>query len=159
MYLFPKPRIDYGIVLAWVGFAFVDGFTEIYAIVQQPVEIALVNQVALLVAESIAAQFTGQNGLVLAQHDPVAPSKILVEFEKKHKTPSIRSGWVETALVSAAQVRQIAELPSRETLIAQIAAGVQAPVAGFAILLQELMRRLVATLDEVAKQRAGADAA
>ena len=58
--------------------------------------------------------------------------------------------------MSAADIRKLAELPSREVLLAQIAAGFQAPVAGLARLLHELTRKLVATLDEVAKLKAAA---
>ena len=58
--------------------------------------------------------------------------------------------------MSAADIRKLADLPFREVLLSQIAAGFQAPVAGLARLLHELMRKLVATLDEVAKLKAAA---
>lgn len=95
----------------------------------------------------------GPNGMALAEGDPVSAAKILVDFEKKNDTPKIMTGWVEETVVTAAEIRRIAALPSREQLLAQIAAGFQAPVAGLARLLHELTRTLVSTLDEVAKQK------
>jgi len=95
----------------------------------------------------------GPNGLVLAKGDPVEAAKILVDFEKKNDTPKITTGWIEENVVSAAEIRRIASLPSRDQLLAQIAAGFQAPVSGLARLLHELTRTLVSTLDEVAKQK------
>jgi len=106
----------------------------------------------------LADQLSGPNAIVLSDDDPVAPAKILVEFEKAKNTPTIKTGWVESAQVSAAEIRRLAELPSRDVLLAQIMAGFQAPVSGFARLMSELMRKLVATLDEVAKQKGAVEA-
>jgi large subunit ribosomal protein L10 len=88
--------------------------------------------------------------------DAAVAAKIMVEFEKSKKTPQIRCGVIDAAMVTAADIRAIAELPSREVLLAQIAAGFQAPVAGLARLLHELSRKLVATLDAVREQKEAA---
>ena len=96
---------------------------------------------------------TGPNGFVMTDGDAAVAAKIMVEFEKTRKTPQIRMGIIDAVMVTAADIRRIAELPSREVLLAQIAAGFQAPVAGLARLLNELSRKLVATLDAVAKQK------
>lgn len=102
---------------------------------------------------------TGPNAIVMAERDAAPAAKIMVEFERLKSTPKIRAGWVDAAVLTAMDIRRIAELPSRDVLLAQIAAGFQAPVSGFARTLHELLRRLVSTLDEVAKQRGGAQAA
>ena len=98
-------------------------------------------------------QMTGPNGFVMTDGDAAVAAKIMFEFEKTRKTPTIRLGIIDAVIVTAAEIRAIAELPSRDVLLAQIAAGFQAPVAGLARLLNELSRKLVATLDAVAKQK------
>lgn len=110
-------------------------------------------------ASDLAQHLTGPNAVVLSDGDPVAPAKILVEFEKKNDTPKIRTGWVDAGIVTAAEIRRIADLPSREQLLAQIAAGFQAPVSSFARLLSEMLRQLVSTLDEIGKSRAAGSSA
>jgi large subunit ribosomal protein L10 len=107
----------------------------------------------------LVEQMKGPNAMVVTDRDAAPLAKILVEFEKQKSTPKIRAGWVDSAVVTAGDIRRIAELPSREVLLAQIAAGFQAPVAGLARLLHELMRRFVATVGEVAKQRGDAPGA
>ncbi len=102
---------------------------------------------------ALKEHLTGPNGFVMTDGDAAVAAKIMVEFEKTRKTPQIRIGMIDAAIVTAADIRRIAELPSREVLLAQIAAGFQAPVAGLARLLNELSRKLVATLDAVAKQK------
>jgi len=109
--------------------------------------------------EGLNEHLTGPSAIVVTERDAAPLAKILVEFEKQKSTPKIRAGWVDSAVVSAADIRRIAELPSREVLLAQIAAGFQAPVAGLARLLHELTRRFVATVGEVAKQKGEASGA
>jgi large subunit ribosomal protein L10 len=103
--------------------------------------------------EILAERLGGPNSMVMADDDPSEAAKILVEFEKKKSTPKITTGWVDDSIVTAAEIRRIAALPSRDQLLAQIAAGFQAPVSGLARLLHELTRKMVATLDAVAKQK------
>jgi len=98
-------------------------------------------------------ELDGPNAFAITDDDPVSPAKILVEFEKKHSTPKIMKGWIDSRVMTASEIRRIADLPTREVLLAQIAAGFQAPVAGLARLLHELTRKLVATLDEVGKSK------
>lgn len=123
------------------------------------VEYAVVkNSLAKLAAEQAGLEqlvefMSGPNGLVMTEGDAAEAAKIMVEFEKTRKTPQIKSGIIDSVIVSASEIRRIAELPSRDELLAQIAAGFQAPVAGLARLLNELTRKLVATIDAVAKQK------
>jgi large subunit ribosomal protein L10 len=104
--------------------------------------------------EELAGLLKGPNGFVMTEGDAAEAAKIMVEFEKGKKTPQIRLGFIDSMMVTAAEIRRIAELPSREVLLAQIAAGFQAPVAGLARVLHELSRKLVATLDAVREQKA-----
>jgi len=106
---------------------------------------------------ALTEHMTGPNGFVMTEGDAAVAAKIMVEFEKAKKTPQIRTGLIDSAIVTPAEIRAIAELPPREVLLAQIAAGFQAPVAGLARLLNELSRKLVATLDAVREQK-GAEA-
>ena len=104
--------------------------------------------------DDLAEHLSGPNGVVMTDSDPAEAAKILVEFEKKKDTPKVGVGWVDAGVMTAADIRRIAALPSREQLLAQIAAGFQAPVSGLARLLHELLRQLVSTLDEVGKAKA-----
>jgi large subunit ribosomal protein L10 len=104
-------------------------------------------------AGDLAEQLTGPNALVLSESDPVAPAKILVEFEKKGDTPKIRTGWVEATIVTAAEIRRIAELPSRDQLLAQIAGTFAAPMSNLASLFGEMARQIASMIDELAKKR------
>ncbi|MDD4335062.1 MAG: 50S ribosomal protein L10 [Desulfotomaculaceae bacterium] len=86
--------------------------------------------------------------------DPVAPAKILSGFIKEIKKMEIKAGVLEGKVIDVREVKELAELPSREVLLAKILGGMQTPLYGFANVLQGTLRSLVYTLEAVRKVRA-----
>jgi len=60
---------------------------------------------------------------------------------------------VANELFDAAQLKQLASLPSREELIAKILQGFNAPITGFVGVLQGIIRKFVYVVDAIAKQK------
>ncbi|MFX4263033.1 50S ribosomal protein L10 [Pelotomaculum propionicicum] len=87
--------------------------------------------------------------------DPVAPAKILSEFIREIKKMEIKAGVLEGKVIDARGVKSLADLPPREVLLAKVLGGMQAPMYGFAGVLQGTLRSLVYTLEAVRKVRAG----
>ena len=88
--------------------------------------------------------------------DPVAPAKILSEFAKEVKQGvDIKAGVLEGKVIDAAGVKALADLPSREVLLAKVLGGMQAPMYGFASVLAANLRNLVYVLDQVRQQKEG----
>ena len=83
--------------------------------------------------------------------DPVAPAKVLADFAKGTKTFKIKAGVLEGKVVDVTQVQALADLPSREVLLAQVLRGMQAPLSGMANVLQGPIRKLGYALEEVRK--------
>lgn len=95
----------------------------------------------------------GPTAIAFNEKDPVTPAKILIDFAKDHKALEIKGGVVEGKVVDAKQVKDLADLPSREVLIAQVLAGMQAPIAGFVTVLNGLPRNLVYALDQIRQKK------
>lgn len=87
--------------------------------------------------------------------DPVAPAKILSDFIRENKRMEIKAGILEGKIIDAAGIKALADLPSREVLLAKLLGGMQSPLYGFAGVLQGTIRSFVYTLEAVRKQRAG----
>ncbi|XID90847.1 50S ribosomal protein L10 [Paenibacillaceae bacterium WGS1546] len=68
--------------------------------------------------------------------DAVAPAKILSDFAKKNDALKIKAGVVEGRVVDAAQVKALADLPSREGLLSMLLSVLQAPVRNFALAVK-----------------------
>ncbi|MBN1793593.1 MAG: 50S ribosomal protein L10 [Candidatus Omnitrophica bacterium] len=98
----------------------------------------------------------GPTGLAFGGNDPVAISKVLVEFSKDYPSFSVRGGIVNSKLLSSADVEEFAKLPSIEVLRAQVLGGMLAPISGFVSGLQGIIRKFALTLKEIAaKKEAG----
>ena len=87
--------------------------------------------------------------------DPVAPAKVLSSFIREYKLMEIKAGILDGQLIDAAGVKSLADLPSREVLLARALGGMQSPMYGFAGALQGLLRNFVYALEGVRQQRAG----
>lgn len=105
--------------------------------------------------EGLDSYLKGPTALAFSQ-DPVAPAKILAEFVKvnKLKTFKIKGGVLEGKVIGPEEVRALADLPSREVLLAMVLRGMQAPLAGMANVLQGPIRKMAYALEEVRKLKA-----
>lgn len=108
--------------------------------------------------ENFNQHLTGPNAVAFSYEDPVAPAKITSEFAKEHKSLEIKAGVVNGQIVDADGVKSLADLPPREILIAQVLGGLNAPIAGFANVLQGTIRNLVYALNAVKEQQETAQA-
>jgi len=95
----------------------------------------------------------GPTALVLGGQDPVGPAKVVREFAKANDArPVVKIGVVERRAVSVDEVTKLAELPPMDDLLAAIAGGLTAGVAGIAGALNSLIRDIAYMVEEVAKQ-------
>ena len=85
--------------------------------------------------------------------DPVMPAKILSEFIRETKKMEIKAGVLDGKVIDAKGVKVLADLPPREVLLAMVLGGMQAPLYGFASVLQGTLRSFVYTLEAVRKMR------
>jgi len=95
----------------------------------------------------------GPTALAFSLTDPVAPAKQVSEFIKTSKILEIKAGLVEGKVISASGVQALADLPSREVLIAQVVGAMAAPLSGFLNVLQGPVRKLGYALEAVRKQK------
>jgi large subunit ribosomal protein L10 len=90
---------------------------------------------------------TGPVGLALGFGDLSAPARILNEYFRVNRRLPIVAGMVERRVLDADSVRAVADLPSREALLAQLAGTLQSPLSSLAGALNSIMSNFAATLD------------
>lgn len=73
--------------------------------------------------------FKGPIAIAIGYQDPVATAKKILEFSKKNEKLRLNNGVIEGKFYSMAEVRAIAELPSREVLLSMMAGAFQAPLS------------------------------
>ena len=92
--------------------------------------------------EGLADCLKGQTAVVTGEEDVCGAAKILKNFKKDFKRPSVKMGVLDGKLLSEADVDQLAELPSKEQLLGQLLGLLQAPATNLARLLNEPGSRL-----------------
>lgn len=89
--------------------------------------------------EGLKSELNGMNAFALSYDDPIAPAKILKEYADKIETFEIRGGLLDGAVVDAATVNELADIPSKEILIAKLLGSIQSPLYKFAYVLQAII--------------------
>jgi len=82
----------------------------------------------------------GPTALTFVTGDSVAAAKALRDASRTNPLLVLKGGALGTSVLSAADVTALAELPSREELLARFAGALQAPLVKTAGLLQALPR-------------------
>ncbi len=96
----------------------------------------------------------GPSAVAFGIEDPVAAAKVTAEFAKKNEKLEIKAGIVDGKIISIEEVKNLAELPSKEVLLAQVLGGLNAPIQGFTNVLQGTIRSLAIVLNAIAEKEA-----
>ena len=81
----------------------------------------------------------GMTALAIAGEDPIAPAKILKGYADKIESFKIVAGYLEGKVVDEKTVLALAEIPSKEVLIAKFLGSIRSPRYGFAYALQAIV--------------------
>src|SRR4051812_28375279 len=122
-----------------------------YVVLKNTLALRAVNESGLS-----GVRLKGPTGVVVAK-DPVAAAKVLSDFAKANdQRPSIKGGLLDGAHIDEAQVKKLANMPSREQMLAELGASMQAPMAAFAGALNGLLYMFAGALDALKTQRESA---
>ena len=87
--------------------------------------------------------------------DEIGASKVIVEAAKKYQDKvAVKSAFVDGGKVDVKGVQTLAEMPSKEELIAKMLGSLQAPLTNFVGVLTAMPRGLVVALNAIAEQKA-----
>jgi large subunit ribosomal protein L10 len=104
--------------------------------------------------DALGAHLKGPTGLAFSKQDPVAVAKVLQTFARTNPQLQIKLGLVEGNVLQAAELKALADLPSKEQIRSQIVGAVQGPMAQLVSLLQAPLREIVYVLEARGKDAA-----
>ena len=98
---------------------------------------------------------TGPNSFTIAYSDAAAVAKVIRDFsrEKGNEALVIKGAVLGDDILSVEQVRALADLPSREVLLAQLAGTMIGPGRGLVTVLSGTTRGLVTCLERIKEQK------
>jgi len=96
----------------------------------------------------LKAELEGPVAIAFGYDDLSLPSKLINGFVRTTRLKlDVKGGLVEGRVFSPDQVKQLADLPSRETLLAQLLGTLQSPVAQLVGIMQTPVQQLLGVLD------------
>jgi large subunit ribosomal protein L10 len=101
----------------------------------------------------IHSMLTGPTAIAFVQGDVSAVAKALRDFAKANPNLVVKGGVVGSGVLSASDINVLADLPPRETLLAQFAGALAAPLQQLAGLMQALPRSLAYGISALIEQR------
>src|SRR5690606_23038573 len=109
------------------------GDNATYTVTKNTLAVRAAGQAGLDGLESL---FTGPTALAFVSGDPVEAAKSLRDFGRSHPALVIKGGVFEGRTITADEVRQLADLESREVLLAKLAGGMKATLSRAAAMFQ-----------------------
>jgi large subunit ribosomal protein L10 len=111
--------------------------------------------------QGLDSLLVGPTAIAFVEGEPVDAAKALRDFAKENKALVIKGGYMDGRPLSVDEVSKIADLDSREVLLAKLAGAMKgnlAKAAGLFAAPASQVARLAAALQEKKAAQAGADA-
>ncbi len=110
--------------------------------------------------EGLDSYLVGPTTLAFSYEDEASGAKKIREFFARERDPKfvMKAGILEGKVLDADGVKQLADLPSRDELLAQVLGGIQAPLQGVAGAINGLLSSFAYALDARIRQLEGAEA-
>jgi large subunit ribosomal protein L10 len=102
--------------------------------------------------EEVSRHFVGMTAVAFNENDPVGLAKVLTNFAKTNPNLVFKGALIEGRTIEASEIKTIAELPTREQLIARLLFLMQSPLTRLANALAGPMSNLARVIRAVAEK-------
>lgn len=99
------------------------------------------------------AELAGPSAIAFVHGDPVAVAKSLRDFAKANPLLVLKGGYFDGSPLTAAEVQKLADLESREVLLAKFAGAAKASLFGAAYLFTAPLSKTVRTVDALREKQ------
>jgi large subunit ribosomal protein L10 len=130
--------------------------------IRQDAEYAVVKNTLTKIAaknagvEGLDDELKGPSAIAFVHGDPVAVAKGLRAFAKANPLLVIKGGYFDGAALSPAEVSKLADLESREVLLAKLAGAMKASLTKAAYVFNALPSKAVRTVDALREKQESA---
>jgi large subunit ribosomal protein L10 len=119
-----------------------------YVVIKNTLALRAVNESGLT-----AQPLKGPTGVVVS-HDPVAAARVLADFARENdQRPTVKGGLFDGQVLTQAQVKQLALMPSRELMLADLGASMQAPLSMFLGAMNSLLTNFAGAVEALKVQK------
>lgn len=104
-------------------------------------------------AEGLQSFCAGPTAIAMSGADPVAPAKILSKYAKDIEAFELKAAVLDGKLLSVADISALADLPSREEMLAKMLGSLSAPTTNFVGTMAAIPRSLVQVLNAIGESK------
>lgn len=101
-----------------------------------------------------AAGLEGSILTAVSYGDEVSAAKVLKSFTKENEAFELQAGVLEGRMIAQAEVKRLADLPTKEQLLGQLVGTLNAPISGFVNVLAGNLRGLATVLNAIKEKKA-----
>ena len=101
-------------------------------------------------------ELVGPSAIAFVHGDTVAVAKILRDFAKANPLLLVKTGYLDGNALTADEVRKLADLESREVLLAKFAGAAKASLFGAAYLFNAPLSKAVRTVEALREKQSSA---
>ena len=102
-------------------------------------------------------ELTGPSAIAFVHGDTVAVAKVLRDFAKANPLLVVKSGYLDGNALTAEEVAKLADLESREVLLAKMAGAIKASLFGAAYLFNAPLSKAVRTVEALREKQESAN--
>ncbi|MEG1742639.1 MAG: 50S ribosomal protein L10, partial [Clostridia bacterium] len=89
--------------------------------------------------DALKVQLNGMSALAISATDPIAAAKIICDYAKDHENYKIKGGFLDGELLDENGVKALAEIPSKEVLVAKLLGSLQSSLYAFCYAIQAII--------------------
>ncbi|MDH3892861.1 MAG: 50S ribosomal protein L10 [candidate division Zixibacteria bacterium] len=105
--------------------------------------------------EGIDQHLSGPTAVVFTEDDPAGAAKILNDSFKSHDLPKMKAFWLDGVPFDGAEIKRLADLPTKDQLYSQVAAAVESPLTELVRSLDAFHQELIGSIDALAEKKQG----
>jgi large subunit ribosomal protein L10 len=124
-----------------------------YAVVKNTLTKIAANNAGI---SSFDEELAGPSAIAFVHGDPVAVAKSLRDFAKANPLLVVKGGYFDGNALTAEEVGKLADLESREVLLAKLAGAFKASLFGAAYLFNAPLSKAVRTVDALREKQESA---
>lgn len=103
-------------------------------------------------AEPVLKGLRGMTSLAYTTSDPVALAKALTTYAKTNPTFTFKAGMVEGRVIDVRAINDLANMPSKEEILAKLLFLIQAPAQRLVTVMNAVGRNLAVVVDQGVKE-------
>lgn len=103
--------------------------------------------------EGINEHLSGPTAIAFTNDDAAAAAKVLNDSFKDKQLPRMKVFVVDNEVYEGTEIKRLADLPTKEVLLSQVVAAVEAPFTSLIGSIDGFFRELVGSIDALAEKK------